>query len=519
MLKLLKYDKFLEANLSLPELDKVRDGQLRGQVLVNKLKDGQELTTQDGEKIKIQSMKVDGDEWNDVQSGVEEFTTDGNYDPDKAKKYFKRGRGYRTVFQDEDSTEWELDQLKKTKDFGSSGSGVRVRQFESIQAIFLAIKQANPEVKLEPENAVDFFKEYIRKTQSLEKDLIFIPENIKITESLIEEFVNDSDWIDTFCRIPNEIWEQDYHIDKNNLYMIYQLGYSNPSPVSIVKNQYRKFAHNEGFRDIDFSKWCPADIFMVDFNEVNEVMKKLSQTDSISSLTKTCDNLFDAGIFIPLSLKKVRREKQIHIITNKEKERNLPNFKITGLSIGSDMKGIGSKISTKSYWRYRDDKFREEQSKRDVSLDSSDSSKKQNIDGEVEGSASRHGKISWNAIKRFIESYRSAYPNITPLIDASELKKSSVEELELLTQSLINEIKTQNTAKIVKVKPIIRGRDIRGNEGKLISRIQSLQIIQALNEVYRHNRRDANEIMTKIMRYALSIQTDKFETPRYLRVI
>lgn len=516
--KLLKYDKFLEANLSLPELDKVRDGQLRGQVLVNKLKGGEELTTQDDEKVKIQSMKVD-DEWDDIQSGIEEFTTDGNYDPNKAKKYFKRGRGYRTVFQDEDSTEWKLDQLKKTKEFGSSGAGVRVRQFESIQAIFLAIKQSNPEVKLEPENAVDFFKEYIRRTRSLESGLIFIPENVKITESTIEEFVNDRDWIDTFCRIPNEIWEQDYHINKDNLYMIYQLGYSNPSPVTIIKNMYRKFAQVEGFRDIDFSKWCPADIFMVEFNEVDEVMKKLSQTDSISSLTKTCDDLFDAGVFIPLSLKKVRREKQIHIITNKEKERNLPNFRITGLSIGSDMKGIGSKISTKSYWRYRDDKFREEQSKRDVSLDSSDSSKKQNIDGEVEGSASRHGKISWNAIKRFIESYRKEYPNITSLIDASELKKSSVEELELLAQSLINEIKIQNTAKIVRVRPIIRGTDIKGNEGKLMSRIQSLQIIQALNEIYRHNRRDANEVMTKIMRYALSIQTDKFETPRYLRVI
>jgi len=516
--KLLKYDKFLEANLSLPELDKVTDGQLRGQVLVNKLKGGQELTTQDDEKVKIQSMKVD-DEWNDVESGVEEFTTNGDYNPDKAKNYFKRGRGYRAVFQDEDSTEWKLDQLKKTKDFGSSGPGVRVRQFESIQAIFLAIKQGNPEIELEPENAVDCFKDYVKQIQSAGKGLIFIPENVKITESLIEKFTEDEDWIDTFCRIPNEIWKQDYHIDKNNLYMIFQTGYSNPSPVTVVKNQYRKFAQKEGFRDIDFSKWCPADIFMVGFNGVNEVMEKLSQTNSIESLTKLCDELFDAGIFIPLSLKKVRKESKIIIITNKEKERSLPIFRITELSIGSDMKGIGSKISTKSYWRYRDDKFREDQANRNVSLDSSDSSKKQNIDGEVEGSASRHGKISWNAIKRFIESYRKEYPNITPLIDASELKKSTIEELELIAQSLINEIKTQNTSKIVTVRPIIRGRDIRGNEGKLMSRIQSLQIIQALNEIYRHNRRDANELMTKIMRYALSIQTDKFETPRYLRVI
>ena len=81
---------------------------------------------------------------------------------DKAKNYFKKGRGYRPVFQDDENSEWKLDQIKKTKDFGSTGAGVRVRQFESIQAIFLAIKQAHPEVKLEPGNAIQFFKDYIR---------------------------------------------------------------------------------------------------------------------------------------------------------------------------------------------------------------------------------------------------------------------------------------------------------------------------------------------------------------------
>lgn len=516
--KLLKYKKFLEANLTLPELGKTRGGQLRGQVLVDKLKKGDELTTKDDDKIKIQSLKVD-DEWEDVDKGVEEFTTDGQYDPDKAKNYFKKGRGYRPVFQDDENSEWKLDQIKKTKDFGSTGAGVRVRQFESIQAIFLAIKQAHPEVKLEPGNAIQFFKDYISNVKSMGKNLLFIPEKVKLSEDLIQSFVKEKDWIDTFCRIPNEIWEKDYHIDKKNLYAIYQLGYSEPSPISVLKNQYKKFAKLEGFKDIDFSKWCPADVYMIEYVKTEEVMNKLSEATDIKSLTQICDDLFDSSIMVPLSLKKISRGKVIYIITNKEKEKNLPIFRITSLAIGSDERGIGSKISTKSYWRYREDKFREEQAKRDVSLDSSDSSKKQNIDGEVEGSASRHGKISWNAIKRFIESYRSKYPNITPLIDVSDLKKSSVEELELLVKSLINEIKTQNTSKIVKVKPILRGSDITGNEGKLMSRIQSLQIIQALNEIYRHDRRDANEVITKIMRYALSIQTDKFDTPRYLRVI
>lgn len=517
MSKLLRYEKFLETNLTLPELNKVRGGQLRGQVLVNKLKNEQPLTTTDDKDVHIQHLKVDG-EWDDVQDGIGEFTTNGQYDPAKAEKYFKN-RTYTRVLQDDDGEEFALNQLKKTKDFGSSGSGVRVREFESIQAIFLAIKQAHPEVELEPGNAVEFFKSYVKNILRGGKDLLFIPENIKITEDLIEGFVEESDWIETFCRIPNEIWKQDYHIDKDKLYRIYQIGYSGNCAVSVLKSLFREFSINEKFKDINFAKWCPADVYMVDSLSEDEIMDRLSQSTNINELTRISDDLFDEGKLIPLSLKKIKKEKLIHIITNKEKEKNLPVFKITGFTIGSDMKGIGSKISTKSYWTFRDDKFRGEMAERDVSLDSSDSSRKQNIDGEVEGSASRHGKISWVALKRLIDARRVDYPNITPLLDVSELKKLNVDELEVMCKDLISEIRKQNTKKKVVVREMTRGRDISGNEGKLMSRIQSLQIIQALNEIFRNSRRDANEVMTKIMRYALSIQTDKFDTPRYLRVI
>ena len=40
-----------------------------------------------------------------------------------------------------------------------------------------------------------------------------------------------------------------------------------------------------------------------------------------------------------------------------------------------------------------------------------------------------------------------------------------------------------------------------------------------MSEIYNQDQSIANNIITKIMRYALSIQTDKFDTPRYLRVI
>lgn len=524
MKKILNYNLFLEANLNLIELDKERGGVKRGQVLVNKLKSGQEFHLPDDKEIKINSIKV-GDEWLDIDKGISQITTDDKYDSEKAHRFFTKNRNYVPVFQDEKKNQYKLNQLKKTKDFGSKGPGVRVRKFESIQAIFLAIKQAFPEVELTPDNAISFFVAYTNKVKVAGEKLLYIPENIELNQDLIEDFAKDPDWMSTFCKIPNEIWDQEYHIDRKKLYVIYQVGIKEYSPLTVLRSKYRECSLNENFKEIDFSKWCPADIYMCDYQKVNEVMEKIQKTKTIDELTELLDDLFDEDIFIPISLKKVLLDKDILIITNREKEKNLPYFKIEQLYITdvdpddpNGMKGIGSKALTKSSWRYRDEKLGAESAERIVSFDSSDSSKKQNIDGEVEGSASRHGKISWNAIKRFIEPERKFVPSLPVLSDASDLRRYNIEDLENKVIELTDQIKKQNIRKLVSIKPI-RGQNIKGNEGKLISRIQSLEIIQALNELYNHNIFYAHRVMTKIMRYALSIKTDKFTSPRYLRVI
>lgn len=511
--KILRYSNFLESNLNLPELKKIRSGESRGQILVKKLKEESPLTTTDDEEVKIQQLKVNG-EWDDIEDGIEQFTTNGKYDPEKAEKYFKK-RSYIKVFQDDEGDEHSLNQFKKTSDFGLKGAGKRVREFESIQAIFLAIKQSNPDKELTPENAVKFFNDYVEKIEALDQRILYIPENIKITSEMIKDFVDDKDWIDTFCRIPNEIWKQKYHIDINKTYKIYQIGYSGESVVTLVKSLYRKFAISEKFTEINFAKWCPADIYLVDNKEEEEIKSKLLQCISIETLTSMCDQLFNDGLLVPLSLKKVKRQKDLKIITNREEGKELPTFYIRKFLIGSNEKGISSKIITHSYWKFRTEKLKAEEAERTITFDSSDSNKKQNIDGEIEGSASRHGKISWNIIKRFI---LTKYPQ-AELSDASDLTKKNVEELEVYYKELISRIEENDVKNKVLVREFTRGTDITGNEGKLISRIQSLQVIQAINNIYQRDSNEANIIMTDIMRYALSIKTDRFYSPRYLRVI
>ena len=103
--------------------------------------------------------------------------------------------------------------------------------------------------------------------------------------------------------------------------------------------------------------------------------------------------------------------------------------------------------------------------------------------------------------------------------NASELKKKSIEELEENYRILILSIRQEDIKNMVLIKELKRGSDISGNEGKLMSRIQSLEVIRALNQIYQKDKNISNKVITNIMRYALSIQTDKFQTPRYLRII
>jgi hypothetical protein len=66
MSKIRKYNKFNEeAELNLKELGKTRDGEFRGNILVQKLKTHQPITTNNNKDIKVDKMKDDG-AWVDI---------------------------------------------------------------------------------------------------------------------------------------------------------------------------------------------------------------------------------------------------------------------------------------------------------------------------------------------------------------------------------------------------------------------------------------------------------------------
>ena len=526
MSKILSYNKFYEeVELTLKELGKTKDGEFRGNVLVQRLKNHQPITTNNNKEVTIDKMKDEGS-WVEPEDAIDNITDpDGNYDIDKAQSYFKNGSRFIKVFQD-DENEYQLNQFKKTKEFGSKGAGRLVREFESIQCIFLGIKQAFPNQLITSSNIFRFFRRY-KSILGSDESLVKLNSTVNIDEELLDDFLQDENWLSTFYRIPNKLWSARYnYLDRDDLYLIYHVGNKDVDSIYVVlSEQFKKLSITGGFRDINITKWCPADVYMVSINTKDEIINAVKLTKNINELNSVIDKYFDDKKLLPLSLKKIDKNVEFKIIINREADKDLPEFEIATLMTNSNpLKGIGSKISTFSTWKYRNNKDVDHKS-RVLNLDSSDSSKKQDIDGEVEGSSSRHGKISFNAMKRIIDSARDilslaklnpSFQTIQSTSDLFNLDLSDLEKIALKLKVKIDKV-SPDTFILNTVSP--RSSDISGNKNKLISKIQSLQIVLAISQIHSQDNTIANNIITKIMRYALSIQTDKFDTPRYLRVI
>ena len=123
-----------------------------------------------------------------------------------------------------------------------------------------------------------------------------------------------------------------------------------------------------------------------------------------------------------------------------------------------------------------------------------------------------------------------------PLPTVELLKLKTVEELKEIVQYLSDEIKEFEHELSIKITYDLKGRPNNSLEKKLISKIQSMQIIRALSiidyydVVVNNNHRrlingqpnpdnEIDRIVTKVLLYALSINTGAFDTPRYARII
>jgi len=535
-MKLVKYDKFLETALDLPLLRSERNGRQRGNILVDELeKENPKLKLNVGGEVKID--KENAEEISD------KITTDGEYDSDKGIKIFKTGTRkfdtYKNVIEDEKGNKYKLNQFKKDEVFGSSGAGVNTRDYENLQCIYLAHKLVRPNVELNRDNILQLLSDYNEDGNVIADSLrlhINSTDKKKVDEVLVK-MLSKPDWVTTL----EEVTEDLYNFSSREKllfkpffrgrYHVYHIStFKDPtSPFNQIIKRFKKLLPS-GVK-IDFSKFCPADVIVM----VNDVdLVNLINVDNIDKLTDVLNSLFVDRVLIPISLKKVgvtvNDFKTYSIIVNNEKDRPLPDFKIDSFVLFDDIeRGIGSKIKVKSSWvdakgqqLSGEDRF--------LSIDSSNTSNKINVDGEVEGKFSRHGKISYTYMKYFINLVRDDMNlrRVQIIDDYATLSEMNEEELISKINEILNNLDIlkihRNRIKITNPKNkkgISTGKPIGeyNRKNKLISKLQSLQIVNAIIEIRDKSTIKGNLVINKIMRYALSIEADGIITPRYVRVI
>jgi len=556
-MRVLKYLKFFEeVELNLGELEKQRGGEKRGNALIKKLQEPQVklIIKGEGERT-IDHIKVDGEEV--VPSIAVNAIKTGNsntYDDGKGAKLFGKPR-YKDVFVSGEEV-FKLNQVKKTAEFGAVGPGVLTREYEAIQCLFIAYKLKYPRKSILLQDVLDFWESYCNKdAEALKRINIYLDDKVVITENILDSLSTNKDWLNTFVKVPEVLFRFKGMFSPRLSYSVFHE--SNKDKISPAQNLLKKFNSLKKIKNTDskvnFSKFCPADVYIVVTRYITVLNAAISACETMESLVKVIDDYFDENILIPVSLKKVKNgDETFQIIVNKEENKKLPDFDIKYFRITQDpSKGIGSKISTVSKWSEERTPNGEESTirkNRDITIDSSNTGNSVNVDGEVSGSSSRHGKISFTGIKSILDIHKDEF-NLDEIEKHSEIRTRTLIDLRNSITSLYDELislrefadgvdimEMPSTIQVPKIKngvptgsswnKVIKYTDLSKTEeedsnikNKLISKLQSLQILVSIAKIYKANPMSGNDVMTKIMRHALSIQTSEFDTPRYLRVI
>ena len=561
--KIYGFDKFFEKGLTLTDLTGSSVDGKRGDTLVRKLKNKEKIRLNNGELIDIEQMKdpdIDGT-WQAADIASDNMLDDsGSFDILKATDYLKntkkskaaRANSYVKVFKDTDTDEeYTIGDFQKDRDFGSTGAGVRIREHESIQMMFLAKRiQQNvdfPAPKMTKKTVKDRITKQLKEVKIYEypeiKDILESFKNqtnfkignttlypapgFKLTEDMFNHYCDDQSWLSTFCNVPNKLCSQKDKSDSlvlspNIKYKIFHVAYKGSESTSnVIFKKYKALSKGHA---VEFSKYCPADIYVVDSNSVDTLNKGIESCKDIFELNNFLNDSFRDRQIIPISLKRVGPSpNSATLIVNAEDNMELPTFKVSKFRLSKDMeKGIGSKIMTNSEWINNGEKIERQ---RNLTMDSPNTGKNSNIDGEIDGVWARHGKVSFAWIKKFIEESTLYHDNAEyagKIMEWQQLVGYSVDELRKILGDLQKDLLDLKSEMNISIDYDLAGREIKGNiEKKLISKIQSLQIIKSLAVIDKNDRskKEVDRIVSNMLLYALSIQNPGFSSPKYVRVI
>lgn len=134
---------------------------------------------------------------------------------------------------------------------------------------------------------------------------------------------------------------------------------------------------------------------------------------------------------------------------------------------------------------------------------------------EADGDTSKHGKISLGIVNYILEK-NGIRKNIIPLWkNLSTIPKDRLVKLcNIYSQELVTKYNLNNT-KMLNISKI----DINIENTKLYSKLQGLYFCKIIDEILDKDEQICNNIINDIFYYVLSIKTEFFTSPYYVRYI
>jgi hypothetical protein len=486
-MRLLKFIKFDEAKLTIQDLDKdtLIDGNTlkRGDVLVNKLK-SDDITQRKVTINNIERTLAKDDELVDI------ITRYGKYDPSKASDSFLDKGRYKKAIRLEDGTEIKLNDIEKTKEFGSSGGSskgsVGTDIVETIQCLYLSLVQN--------------LKQYMIGNENINIRNLSI--NVKSNISITQEKINNESkkWHRTFVATANSLYSERKSVRILDWDTDYVFVHTSHILSKQIFDKYISFQTG-----IQRNKWMPIDIWAISRNMISRG-NKIIEIDTISNLGELenfINSKFESRELVGISLKKLEGDTSTIIING---ENSVPDYIYNRIYIASP---LNNKMGIDIITNYKiDGKLVKKLGypKEDKLVFRNKTGKNSDICCEVAGKNSRLGGIQLSVINRILTLHQ-----VEPIISYRDILLTD-EEIKSEIINMYNEMYDNTDYQI----NIFNG----WSRIKLISLYQSLcmAIIIHNSEIEL-----VNSILNDIFYFCLSIQyidgnNAYVPTPKFARI-
>ena len=412
------------------------------------------------------------DEFNEVQiknvrkitSAIVDIKT-GKVDKQKAYDFFtdkgKKGSRYdKKAIKLTNGDKIGLNDLVRTWEFGSSpGTSTGTRQTrvnETIQAIYLAIrhKLKRPINKNDIEYFIDEYDDV--NSVFVNKILKKVGLNVRIDE---EDLLARGDWMHTHIEIANALFDL---LDDEDRFFFYQAFFDlEGSLPRIIKTKYYDILRNMKIKiKIDFAKWNPADIFVVNEEFEDDIKLRIGMCRDMEDLNLTMDYYFENNQLVGLSLKKINPERTPFFVVNKTEVSDFKYIKSTASANPTASMSVNLYAEVESTIPTAKERI---MTSRIYTGD-----QVSNMVLEIKGSTSKYGKASMSYLNNLLEKV-----GIEPIPphNSWEIKHMSEEDLiEAITEyySILKMGTTQTRGE---------RHDIKNSRSRLIGKYQSLILV------------------------------------------